>query len=84
MTCKEKIIKREGEGGRERQPIHGEIMIREQKAKEAVTLAVAGRVKSGFIDMWLVNKNKGDNYVGFFFFTLVGSFPGGALCHGSK
>ena len=40
--------------------MHGEIMIQDQRAKATVTWAMVGRVKSSFIDMWLVNKNKGD------------------------
>ena len=44
--------------------MHWEIMIQDQRAKGAVTWAmVGGRVNSGFIDMWLLDKNKGDNYV---------------------
>ena len=43
--------------------MHGEIMIQDQRAKAAVIWAMVGRVKSGFIDMWLLDKNKGDNYV---------------------
>ena len=43
--------------------MHVEIMIQDQRAKEALTWAMVGRVKSGFIDTWLVEKNKGDNYV---------------------
>ena len=42
--------------------MHGEIMIQDQRAKGAVTWAIVGRVGSGFIDMWLVDKSKGDNY----------------------
>ena len=61
LTCREKIIKREGKGCRECQQAHGKIMIQYQRAKGAVTLAVVARV--GFIDTWLVDKNKGDNYV---------------------
>ena len=37
-------------------------MIQEQRAKAAVTWAMVGRVKSGFKDTWLVDKNKEDNY----------------------
>ena len=37
-------------------------MIQEQRAKAAVTWAMMGRVKSGFKDTWLVDKNKEDNY----------------------
>ena len=36
-----------------------------------------GRVKSGFIDTWLVEKNKGDNYVVislWFVTSLVGTY----------
>ena len=62
LTCREKI-KREREGGRERQPVHGEIMMQDQRAKVVVTWAMVGRVKSGFIDTLLVDKKKGDNYV---------------------
>ena len=43
--------------------MHGEIMIQNQRAKEAVTWAMMGRVKHGSIDSWLADKNKGDNYV---------------------
>ena len=60
MTCREKIIKREGEGGRDRQQMHRVTMNQDQRAK---AWAIVGRVKSGFIDTWLVDKNKGDNYV---------------------
>ena len=35
-------------GGRQ-QPMYGEIMIQDQRAKEAVTWAMVGREKSGFI-----------------------------------
>ena len=38
--------------------MHWEIIIQNLRAKAAVA-----RVKSGFIDMWLVDKNKGENYV---------------------
>ena len=51
------------EVGRERQQLHGEIMIQDQRAKAAVTWAMVEGVKSGFLDTWLVDKNKGDNYV---------------------
>ena len=43
--------------------MHGDIMIQDQGAKAAVTWAMAVRVKGGFIETWLVDKNKGDNYV---------------------
>ena len=43
--------------------MHGEIMIQDQTAKTAVILAMVGRVKSGLIDTWFVDKNEGDNYV---------------------
>ena len=43
--------------------MHGEIIIQDQRAKAVVTLTMVRRVKSGFIDMCLVDKNKGDNYV---------------------
>ena len=36
LACREKLIKREGEGGREWQPMHGEIMIQDQTDKAAV------------------------------------------------
>ena len=49
--------------GRTWQQMHGEIMIQDQRAKVAVTWAMDERVKSGFIDMWFVDENKGDNYV---------------------
>ena len=39
------------------------IMIQDQRAKEALIWAMVGGVKNGFIDRWLVDKNKGDNYV---------------------
>ena len=51
LTCREKIYKREGVGGREQQQMHGEIMIQDQRAKTAVTWAIVGRVKSGLINM---------------------------------
>ena len=35
----------------------------DQRVKAVVTWAMMGRVKSGFIDTRLVDKNKGDNYV---------------------
>ena len=63
LTCREMIVKGEGEGGRERQPMHGEIVIQEQRAKAAVTWAMVGSVQSGFIEKWLVAKNEGDNNV---------------------
>ena len=40
--------------------MHREIMIQDQRAKAVVTRAMVGRVKSGFIDTWLVDKIKGD------------------------
>ena len=43
--------------------MHGEIMIQDQRAKAAETSAMVGRVKSGFIDTWFVDKNKGDYVV---------------------
>ena len=43
--------------------MHGEIMIQDQRAKVVATWAMVGRVKSGFIDTRLVDKNKKDNYV---------------------
>ena len=43
--------------------MHREIMIQDQRAKAVVTWAMVGRVKSGFNDTWLVDKNKGDNCV---------------------
>ena len=43
--CREKIIKREGEGGRELPQMHGEIMIKDQRAKVAVILTVGGKGK---------------------------------------
>ena len=60
LTCREKITKTEEEGGREWQPMHGEIMIQDQRAKAAITWAMMGRVKHGFIlmDGWLVNKTR--------------------------
>ena len=56
------IIKREEEGDWEWQSVHGEIMIQDQRAKADITWAMVGMVKSGSMDMWLVDKNKGDNY----------------------
>ena len=52
-------------GGRRQgpQPVHREIMMQDQRAKAGVAWAMVRRVKSGFIDMWLVDKNKGDHYV---------------------
>ena len=43
--------------------MHGEIMIQDQRAKAAVTWGMVVRVKSVFIDAWLVDKNKEDNFV---------------------
>ena len=43
--------------------MHEEIMIKDQRAKVAVTWAMVGRVKSVFIDTCLVDKNKEDNVV---------------------
>ena len=43
--------------------MHGEIMVQDQRAKAAVTWAMVERIKSGFIDTWLVDKNEGDNCV---------------------
>ena len=60
LICREKIIKREKEVGRERQQMHGEIMIQNHRAKVAITWAIVEKIKSGFIDMWLVDKNKGE------------------------
>ena len=42
--------------------MHGEIMIQDQRAKVVATWVMVGRVKSGFIDTRLVDKNKKDNY----------------------
>ena len=56
-------MKKEGEVLRERQQMHGEIMIQDHRAKAEVSWAMVGRVKSDFIDMWLVDENKGDVYV---------------------
>ena len=61
MANREKIVKRDGEEGREWQPMQGEIMIQDQRAKAAVTWAMVRRVKSGFMDTWLVDKYKGGN-----------------------
>ena len=47
--------KKEMEGGREQQPVHGEIMIQDERAKAAVTWTMVGRGKSDFIDTWLVD-----------------------------
>ena len=42
--------------------MHGEIMIQDQRAKATVIWTMAGRVKSGFLNiLWLVDKYKGDN-----------------------
>ena len=68
-------------GGRERQQMHGEIIIQDQRAKAAITLAMVGRVKSGFMDISLVDKNKGDNCGNF---TLLCYFPSSLPCHGSN
>ena len=43
--------------------MHGEIMLQDQRAKVALTWAMVEKLRSGFIDMWLVYKNKGGNYV---------------------
>ena len=45
LTCRENIhvIKREGEGGRERQQMHGKIMIQDQRAKAAVNWSMVGK-----------------------------------------
>ena len=40
--------------------MHGEIMIQDQRAKVAVTWAMVGSVKSDFLDIWLIDKNKGN------------------------
>ena len=37
--------------------MHEEIMIQNQKAQAAVTWAMVGRLKSGFIGTWLVDRN---------------------------
>ena len=58
MIYKEEIIKRDGEVGRERQQMHGEIMTQDQRAKAAVTWAMVGGVKSGNTDTWLVDKTR--------------------------
>ena len=63
MIYRKKIIKRQGEVGRELQQIHGESMIQDQRAKTAVTWAMVGGIMSDFIDARLVDKNKGDKYV---------------------
>ena len=39
--------------------MHGEIMIQDERAKGVVTWAMVGRIKSGCIDMWLVEKKQG-------------------------
>ena len=41
--------KKRGGSGSQHQQLHGEIMIQDQRAKTAVTWAIVGRVKSGFI-----------------------------------
>ena len=51
--------KKRGKGGSEQQPMHGKIMIQYQRANAAVTWTMVGKMKSGFIDTWLVDKNKG-------------------------
>ena len=57
--------KKRGEGGREWQHMHREIMIQDQRAKAAISWAMVRRVKCGLIiiNTWSVNKDKGDNYV---------------------
>ena len=62
-------------GGRERQQMHEEVMIQDQRAKAAVTWAMVGRVESGFIDTWLVDKNKGDNFVVIFLWLVTFMAP---------
>ena len=57
LINRERIIKREEEVGRE---WHEEIMIQDQRAKAAVTWAMVGSVKSDFLDIWLIDKNKGN------------------------
>ena len=58
LIYREKLIKREGEVGRERQQMHEEIMIQDQRAKAAVTWPIMGRVKSGFTIMTMLIKTK--------------------------
>ena len=58
MIYREKIIKRI-----KKKQMYGKIMLQDQKAKAAVAWANVGRVKSGFINIWLGDKNKGVNYV---------------------
>ena len=55
--------KRGGRGQGAVQKMHGEIMIQDQRAKAAIIWTTVGRVKIGFKDTWLVDKNKGDNHV---------------------
>ena len=62
LTAARRLKKREGEGSREHRPMHGEIMIQDQIANAVVTWTMVRRIKSGFMDTWLVDKNKGDNY----------------------
>ena len=66
--------------GRELQQMHEEIMIQDQRTKGVKTWAMVGTVKSSFIDIWLVDKNRGNNYV----VISVGYLPCGALCYGFK
>ena len=55
--------------------MHGEIMVQDQNGS---SLGNGGKRKnSGFIDMCLVDKNKGDNYVVISLWLL-------ALCYGSN
>ena len=62
LIYRQKIIKKRGGSGQEA-VANGEIMIQDQRARAAVTWVMVGRVKSDFIDTWLVDKIKGDNYV---------------------
>ena len=51
--------------------MHGEIMRQDQRAKGVVTWAVVGRVKSGFIDTCLVDKNKVDVVISLWLVTSL-------------
>ena len=56
LTYREEIIKKEEEGGRERQPSYRKIITQDRRAKAAVIWEMLGRVKTVFIDMFFFIK----------------------------
>ena len=66
LTCREKVIKREGEEGRELHPTHGGGHDTRSKSQNGSNLGNGGKGEEWLYtitDRCLVDKNKGDNYV---------------------